>query len=136
MAMNLAQRRYVRRLIPMSAAYVAAILLASSVLPKGASASPATIAIALIPGLAVLGVIWSIGRFLTELSDEYLRMLEIRKALVATGLTLSLASTWGILELYTDVSRVPIFWVFPVWCFGLGVGALVNKLTLSDAGCA
>ncbi|KQZ60667.1 hypothetical protein EEB18_004805 [Sphingopyxis sp. OPL5] len=134
MAMNPAQRRYIGRMIPVSIAYVAAIFAASAIIPKGATATPLTVGIALVPGLAILGFIWAIGRYFTELKDEYVRMLEVRKALVATGLTLALTATWGILELYTDVPRIPLFWVFPVWCLGLGVGALFNRLTLGDSG--
>jgi len=132
--MNPAQRRYIGRMIPVSIAYVAAIFAASAIIPKGATATPLTVGIALVPGLAILGFIWAIGRYFTELKDEYVRMLEVRKALVATGLTLALTATWGILELYTDVPRIPLFWVFPVWCLGLGVGALFNRLTLGDSG--
>lgn len=132
--MNPAQRRYIGRMIPVSIAYVAAIFAASAIIPKGATATPLTVGIALVPGLAILGFIWAIGRYFTELKDEYVRMLEVRKALVATGLTLALTATWGILELYTDVPRIPLFWVFPVWCIGLGVGALFNRLTLGDSG--
>jgi len=132
--MNPAQRRYIGRMIPVSIAYVAAIFSASAIIPKGATATPLTVGIALVPGLAILGFIWAIGRYFTELKDEYVRMLEVRKALVATGLTLALTATWGILELYTDVPRIPLFWVFPVWCLGLGVGALFNRLTLGDSG--
>jgi len=134
MAMDPAQRRYIGRMIPVSIAYVAAIFAASAIIPEGATATPLTIGIALVPGLAILGFIWAIGSYFSELKDEYLRLLEVRKALVATGLTLALTATWGILELYTDVPRVSLFWVFPVWCLGLGVGALVNRLTLGDSG--
>ncbi|KTE08587.1 hypothetical protein [Sphingopyxis sp. H115] len=134
MAANPAQRRYVGRMIPISIAYVAAVMLASWIIPDDAAATPLTVAVALVPALATSGFIWAMARFVTELTDEYVRMLEIRKMLVATGLTLALASGWGILELFTDVPKVPLFFVFPVWCLGLAVGSLVNKLTIGDAG--
>jgi hypothetical protein len=134
MAMDPAQKRYIGRMIPVSITYVAAIFIASAIIPEGATATPLTIGIALVPGLAILGFIWAIGSYFAELKDEYVRLLEVRKALVATGLTLALTATWGILELYTDVPRIPLFWVFPVWCLGLGVGALFNRLTLGDSG--
>lgn len=135
MPMNAAHRRYVGRMAVIAVSYVAAIYLASSLLPKGSPATPFTVAIALIPGVAVMGFIWALARYYTELDDEYLRLLEIRKALVATGLTLAFTSSWGILEIYTNVPRAPLFWVFPVWCIGLAVGALVNRLTMGSGGC-
>lgn len=134
MARNPAQRRYMRRMIPLSVAYVAAVMLASWLIPDDAAATPLTVAIALVPALATSGFIWAMARYIAELKDEYVRMLEIRKMLVATGLTLALASGWGILELFTDVPRVALFYVFPVWCLGLAVGSLVNKVTIGDAG--
>ena len=54
-------------------------------------------------------------------------MLEIRKALAATGVVLAVASVWGILELYTDVPRLPVFFIFPLWCGGLFLGQLWNR---------
>lgn len=137
MAKNPAYRRYQRRFLPITAVYVATIALATWLVPDNAPASVATIGLAILPGLAVLGWIWAIGRLLVELEDEYLRMLEVRKVLVATALTLAVCSVWGILELFTpDVPRLPVFFVFPIWCLGLGAGALVNRLTLGDGGCS
>ena len=134
MATNPAQRRFVGRMIPISIAYIAAVMLASWIIPDDAAATPLTVAVALVPALATSGFIWAMARYLAELTDEYVRMLEIRKILVATGLTLALASGWGILELFTDVPKVPLFFVFPVWCLGLAAGSLVNRLTIGDAG--
>jgi len=132
---NPAYRRYLLRTIPVAIGYIAAVLLASWLIPDHAPATPLTIAIALVPGLVVLGWVWAMARLLIELDDEYLRLLEVRKILVATGVTLAVTSIWGILELYTDVPRLPVFFVFPLWCLGLFVGQLVNRLTLGDGGC-
>jgi hypothetical protein len=134
MATNPAQRRYVGRMIPISIAYIATVMLASWIIPDGAAATPLSVTVALVPALATSGFIWAMARYIAELTDEYVRMLEIRKMLVATGLTLALASGWGILELFTDVPRVPLFYVFPVWCLGLAVGSLVNRVTIGDGG--
>jgi hypothetical protein len=131
--MDPAQRRYLSRMIPLSIAYGLAVFFASSLIPDEAKATPQTIAIALVPALSVLGWLWAMGSYLAELTDEYVRLLEVRKALVATGLTLALASGWGILELYTDVPRVPLFFIFPIWCLGLAVGSLVNWMTMGAA---
>lgn len=134
MAANPVQRRYVGRMIPISIAYIATVMLASWIIPDDAAATPLTVTVALVPALATSGFIWAMARYIAELTDEYVRMLEIRKMLVATGLTLALASGWGILELFTDVPRVPLFYVFPVWCLGLAVGSLVNRVTIGDGG--
>ena len=131
---NPAFRRYSRRIALSSALYVAAIVGASTLLGGVVPVSPLALAIALLPGLAVLLMLYAIARLLIELDDEYLRMLEVRKALVATALVLAVSSVWGLLELYTAVPHLQVFWVFPIWCMGLMVGALVNRLTLGDGG--
>jgi hypothetical protein len=133
---NPAYRRYTGRMIPLSLAYVGAVGLASWLIPDGAAANVATVAIALVPGLAALGWIWAMARFLVELDDEYLRMLEIRKFLIATGFALAITSVWGLLELFTTVPALPIFFVWPLWCVGLAVGQLVNWRQTGVAGCA
>lgn len=133
---NPAYRRYTIRMAISAAVYIAAIVAASRLLHKQAPASPGAVMIALVPGLAVLAMIWAIGRLLSELDDEYLRMLEVRKAIFATGMTLAVASVWGLLEIFTAVPSLPVFWIFPIWSMGLGAGAVWNRLTLGDAGCA
>jgi hypothetical protein len=106
---------------------VLAIALATWLIPDEAQANAVTVGIALLPGIGIVAMIWAMGRLLVELDDEYLKMLEIRKALAATGLALSVASVWGILELFTDVPKLPVFLIFPIWCGGLVVGQLWNR---------
>jgi hypothetical protein len=130
-----AMRRYVRRFVPITAGYMASIALATFIIVDNAPANALTIGLALLPGLAVLGWLWAMARLLVELDDEYLRMLEVRKMLVATGLTLAITSVWGLLELYSpEVPAMPVFFVFPMWCVGLAVGQLVNRFGFGDAG--
>ncbi|MDR7100911.1 hypothetical protein [Croceicoccus sp. BE223] len=130
-----AYRRYFRRHIGFTVIYLAAIALASWQVPDDARPSLGTVLIALLPGLAVVGWIWSMGRLLVELDDEYMRMLEVRKFIIATGSTLAVVNVWGIIELYTAVPRLPVFFVFPLWCLGLGIGGIANRLSFGhDTG--
>ena len=130
-----AYRRYLDRMAGLAAAYVGAVAGVSATIPDGAAPSPLNVALAIVPGLAVLGFIWAMGRLLVELDDEYLRMLEVRKFIVATGVALAVASVWGLLEMMVTVPHLPVFFVFPIWCGGLAVGQLYNRVTLgSDAG--
>jgi hypothetical protein len=39
-----------------------------------------------------------------------------------------------MVELFTTAPRMPVFFLFPLWCVGLMMGSLVNKLTTGDAG--
>ena len=130
-----AMRRYTRRMIVASILYTAAIIAAATLLHDRSSLSAKAVVLALLPGAGVLMMIHAMARMMMELTDEFIRMLVVRQALVATATTLSVTSVWGLLELYTDVPQVPIFWVFPLWCAGLGVGALFNRATIGSAGC-
>lgn len=130
-----AYRRYFRRHIGFTVVYVTAIALASWLVPDDAGPSVGPVLLALLPGLAVIGWIWAMGRLLVELDDEYMRMLEVRKFIIATGITLAVVSVWGIIELYTTVPRLPVFFVFPLWCAGLGIGSIANRLSFGhDTG--
>lgn len=123
-----AYRRYLGRSVFISVAYIASVALAAALLPDDAEVGPLVIALALLPGLALIGWVWAMARLLIELNDEYLRMLEVRKVLVATGLVLAVTGAWGLVELFADVPRLPVFFVFPIWCLGLVAGQLFNRM--------
>lgn len=131
-----AMQRYIRIHLALSAAYIALVFLASLLIPDNATPSPMVILFALLPGLVVLGWIWNMGQLLVRMEDEYLRMLEVRKMLWASAITLSVCGGWGLVELFAAVPRLPVFFVFPIWCVGLAIGQLINRVTLSDGGCA
>jgi hypothetical protein len=37
------------------------------------------------------------------------------------GLTLAIMTVWGFLEIYAAAPKLPSFWAFPIFCFGMGV---------------
>lgn len=128
MAWSPAFRRYNRRILILSLIYAACLFAAVYAfrhqLLDGALAWP----VALAPALPVIGFFATIGRYLLEEQDEYLRSQMVRQALVATGLAMAVATAWGFLENFGLVPHVYAFYVAVVWFFGLGVGACVNKL--------
>lgn len=129
-----AYRRYRRRSMLGAAAYIATTAAATVFIPDNAPPSAGPIALSIIAGAGVLVWIWATARYLVEIDDEYVRMLQVRGMLVATGVTLGVTSMWGMVELFTTAPRMPVFFVFPLWCVGLMVGGLVNKLKMGDAG--
>jgi hypothetical protein len=127
-------RRYRRRSIISAAAYVASVGVGTVLIPDNSPPSAGPVALAVLAGAAVVFGIWALARYLGEIEDEYLRMLQIRGILVATGVTLALTNVWGLVELFTTAPRVPIFFVYPLWCAGLLVGAWSNKRFVGDTG--
>lgn len=124
---NLAYRAYRRRFIPITIAYVVSTMLAVRFIDDRAPVTAVTIILALLPALAIVGWIWVMARLFIELDDEYLRLLEVRKAMVATGFLLGVMTVWGALELFAGLPGFPSFFAFPVWCLGLIPGQLFNK---------
>lgn len=131
---NPAHRRYVLRVAACMVAYLITLALAIRLVRDGTLAGPFAWAIALLPGLSVAGLFWAVGRLLIEETDEFVRMLLVRQVLVATAITLSVATVYGFLENFGLVGHVDAFYVAILWFVGLGVGALVNKLTLGASG--
>lgn len=128
-ASNRAQKRYLRRLAVAMVAYVATLFLAVTYVKHGQVSGPLAWILAILPGLSVAGVFWAIARLIVEEEDEYLRMLLVRQALVATGFTLTIVTVWGFLENFGLVDHVDGFYVAILWFIGLGVGAAANKMS-------
>ena len=130
-ASNPAQRRYVRRVAITTLAYLVTLFVAIHYVAHGIVTGPLAYVLGVLPGISVAGFFWAIGRLIVEEQDEYLRMLLVRQALVATGFTLSLVTIWGFLENLQLVPHVDAFYVAILWFFGLGVGGCWNRFSQS-----
>jgi hypothetical protein len=112
------------RLTPARVALAVAIWLHEAMAPTG----PLAVALAILPALPLIGMIWAMGRLLVEEQDEYLRSLHVRQFMIATGFMLTVTCVWGFLETFELVPHVPMYWAFIIWCAGLGIGTMVNEL--------
>ena len=90
--------------------------------------------VAILPALPIIGIFTAIGRYLIEEQDEYVRMLMVRQTLWA-GFALSAATIWGFLESFGLAGHVDAYYIAVAWFFGLGIGGVINKLTLGEGGC-
>jgi hypothetical protein len=90
--------------------------------------------VAILPGLAIVGVFVSIGLYLVEERDEYVRVMMVRQTLWASGFALSVATVWGFLESFELVGHVDAYYIAVLWFGGLGLGACANKLTIGNFG--
>lgn len=116
-----ATRRYLARFIPLMIAYVVVIMSVSFAFNHLQLTGPLAWALATAPALPILGVIAVMGLYLREEADEFQRAVLIESMLWGIGLTLAGSSVWGLLELYVDAPRVPVFWAFPVFCGAMGL---------------
>ena len=130
-----AHRRYVWRVAGSMAGYIVTLFAAEYLVDEQRVTGAAAYVLALLPGLCVAAVFWALGRLLVEERDEYLRTLLVRQLLVASGITMVVATIYGFLENYGLVGHVEAIYLTMLFFAGLGVGAAVNKLTLGDGGC-
>ena len=126
--------RYLLRMLAVSVTYVGSLFVASAIIDDGDPITVVSVLVALVPGIAVAGYFWAIGKFLQEQQDEFLRMLLVRQSLIATGLAFSAASIWGFLESFGQVPHVDAYWWPITWFFGIGVGAVANKIQYGTFG--
>lgn len=80
---------------------------------------PGTWGFALAVSAPIIGQIWSVLAWMRD-SDEFIRALAARRFIVATGITLALASAWGFMELYATAPHVSGAFVFPLFCLAYG----------------
>ena len=135
MSLSPATKRYNGRMIWLWLLYAAFLFAAIYTLKHRLLGGPAAYLIAILPAIPIIGVFSTVGRYLVEEGDEYLRMLMVRQTLWASGFALTLATIWGFLESFGLVDHIDAYYIAVVWFFGLGVGAVINRLTLGDGGC-
>ena len=131
---NPAQRRYNRSVILLSLAYALILFGVITFFKNSSPTGVSAYAAAILPALPIIGVFFTMGRYLVDEQDEYLRMLTVRQTLWASGFMLSVATIWGFLENFDLVHHIDAYYAAVLWFGGLGLGACINKLTLGSSG--
>ena len=132
---TVAWKRYNVRVIWLSLLYGAFLLPAVYGFKHHLIAGALAWVVAVLPALPIIAIFASMGRYLVEEQDEYVRMLMVRQMLWAMGFTISCATVWGFLDNFGLVGHVDGYWIVMVWYIGLAIGSIINKLTLGDGGC-
>ncbi len=121
-----ASSRYIKRMMILAVVYVAGLFFAESMFDAFALKGVPAVLVALVPALGIIGFIWAMGRYLLEEEDEYIRMRETQKFIMATGFMMVIVTIYGFLQQYELVPDIPGYFAFVVWCVGLGFAALVQ----------
>jgi hypothetical protein len=116
-----AGRRYIKRFMPVTVIYVALVLGVSWAFNTMELTGPVAWALAAAPALPLLGMIWAMGMYLREETDEFQRSVLIESILWGLGLTMAGLSVWGFLEIYVDAPKLPTFLAFPLFCGAMGI---------------
>ena len=127
-----AAKRYNLRVVWLTLLYAIFLLGATYGFKNELLSGLAAYVAAILPALPIIGIFAAIGRYLVEETDEYLRMLLIRQTLWASAFALSAATIWGFLESFGLAGHVDAFYIAVVWFFGLGIGTIMNKLTVDS----
>lgn len=122
-------RRYLFRIGISVVVFGVAFKLAKYLTSNGLVDGPLVWVLALIPGLAMLGIFYAFGMLIMEQKDEFIRMLIVRQVLIGTGIALSFATVWGFLEEFGLVSHIYPYYVAIAWILGFGFGGFVNRIT-------
>jgi len=102
---------------------------AKYVIVNNGVSGPLAYAVALIPGLATIGLFWSTGRMIVETEDEFMRMLAVRQQLIGVGFAMAAACVWGTLEVFRLVPHVEAFYIMVLWSIGVFIGLVANRIT-------
>ncbi|MBX7541648.1 hypothetical protein [Qipengyuania sphaerica] len=129
-----AQRLYVKRVAIFASLYLVVIALQVSLLDDGEASLAVRAGLSIMPGLAICGVFWAIGRLIVEEKDEFIRTLIIRQTLIATGFALASATIWGFLEAGEVVPHIPAYWFAVAFFLGQFFGAISNRITHGSWG--
>lgn len=126
---SVAGRRYLLRFAPAMTAYVVLILAVSFAMrPPHPPTGLLLYAAAVAPALPLLVVIWAMGRYLVEETDEYQRARQVQDILWGAGIMLALATVWGFLETYAGAPHAPAYFAFIVFCAAMGVAQCARKV--------
>jgi hypothetical protein len=83
---------------------------------------------ALSPAVPIGFSILSILRYLNEEPDEFLRMIRVKAVLIGFALTMFVCTAWGFLAQYAHVWPMPLYGVYPMWAFFMGLATPVVNL--------
>jgi hypothetical protein len=126
-SMTSAQRAHTRRVIWLLVIY--AIILPPLVWLRAhrSIGDGATVLMATMASLPVLGVFASWGRYLSDEKDEYHQAMVLRRIAIATNVTMGTAVVWGFLQAFGAMPLVEAYWIPVVWVVAQGLPALFSR---------
>lgn len=134
MAGHSPRRRYRERMTVAMGVYVVGLFAAKYLTSRHLVDGMWVWVLALIPGLAIVGVLAAIALLIVEQEDEFIRWLLVRQTLIATAIALSISTVWGFLENFELVGHIDAYWIAVVWFLGFAVGGVVNRVTHGASG--
>ena len=123
-----AQRRHSRRVMIAAAAYIAVLIPTVYLIRHGMVVGGWRMLLAVIPALPLIAMFGSYARYLSEETDEYIRMTVVRQILSATTIAMVCAVGWGFLADLGGAPPIATYWIAVVWLVAQGASALFAKV--------
>lgn len=76
------------------------------------------------PVFSILLWMWGMWRYVTEI-DEFLRSIQVKSIMYGLAIMLAITSGWGLLEFYSDVPKLPIFYAMPIFTGAYGIAHII-----------
>ena len=114
-----AKKQYRRDSSRWMIAYVVLVLGSALVVKHGAPRGWPLYFWSVLPSVPVLGVVWRMGRYLREETDEYLRWMTMQAILVGTGVMLAVILVSDFLRAFANTGALPPFVDFMTFCGGM-----------------
>ena len=118
-----AQRAHSRRVMHAGIAYAVVLIPSVYLIRRGLVDQPWQTLLAILTAVPVVGMFASFGRYLSEETDEYQRMLVVRRILTATTVTMCCAVIWGFLTELGGMKPIASYWLAVIWLAVQGAGA-------------
>jgi hypothetical protein len=81
-----------------------------------------------IPAIPIIAVIWRMGKYLREETDEYQRWLTTQSILVGTGALMATIVVNDFIRLFAKTPGLPPLWLFCIFCAGMGFTQAYQKI--------
>jgi 4-amino-4-deoxy-L-arabinose transferase-like glycosyltransferase len=122
-----AAKRYQRDVLAQMGLYLVIVLLAKRMVQHGGGSHYAPYFWALLAAMPICGVIFRMGRYLHEETDEFQRMQQVYSILVGTAALLSVVVVEDFLRAFANTAGLPPFWAFLIFMFGMGAAGGVQR---------
>jgi len=94
---------------------VYAVALATFEFVHPARNSPLAYVLAILLALSMIGMLVALSVITTRQKDEFQKKLLLQSMVWATSGMLAITTTWGLLEVYTNVRHLPLLMNFPIF---------------------
>ena len=129
-----AHRRYLKIFIPSIIVYLIGVFGISWAEDKSFLPPYTIYILVFIPILAIFAWMWAQWRYVKEL-DEYLSKIHTEAMMIGLMIITAIASGWGLMELMTDVPRIPIFFAGPGFYLFYGFASWIIRRRAGLKGC-